>query len=423
MTTYLTADRVVSGESVWPDGAVRFDGDEILSAGPDVEPEAGDRTYDLEGHTLLPGLVDGHVHITGTGLDPSLDGAMESRYGTGVNRSDLVNASPAHRTVRTVGNARRTVEAGVTTVRDLGGPADVPMVVRDAVLEGDLVGPRILAAGEGISSTGGHGDVVPSHLEAVLDTEPGQIGAIGVVADGVAGVRRAVRKQVKKGADLVKVWTSAAATDNEGEVLPFSEGELAAVVEEANRHGLDVAAHAQTAGSVQASLDAGVDTIEHGMYVDRPTVERLAASEAYLTFTYATMYSLAERDVFPDHKNESARAALAHQREQVPAIRETGADVAMGSDAGSYALDNGANAEELLHMVDAGFDPLETLRIATHDTATMLGLGDEVGLLEPGYGADVVAVEGNPLDDVSVLADPDRMGLVVARGEVVVDAS
>lgn len=421
MATFLTADRVISGDDVWKGGGVRFEGDEILDAGSDVEPASDDRTYTLSGHTLMPGLIDGHVHITGTGLDPILDGKMESRYGTGVSRRDLVNTSPSQRVVRTIANARRTVESGVTTVRDLGGPADVPMVVRDAIADGVVDGPRIRAAGEGISSTGNHGDLVPSHVETFLDVEPGQLGSIGVVADGVDEVRRAVRRQIKKGADLVKVWTSASATDTEGDILPYSEEEIKAVVEEAKRHGIDVAAHAQTPSSIEASIEAGVDTIEHGMYIDKSGIDRLVENEVFLTFTYATMHSLANVDAFPDWKNEKARETLDRQLGVVDDIREAGVRVAMGSDAGSYALNNGDNAMEVVHMVEAGYSASEALRISTADTAEMLGMGDEVGLLEPGYGADIVAVRGNPLEDISVVADEDHVTLVVSQGKFVTD--
>jgi imidazolonepropionase-like amidohydrolase len=401
----LRADRIVTGESVYEDGAILIDEGVVESVGSRDDVSAdGAVTRSLDGYTLLPGLIDGHVHITGP--DPAV-GAVE----------DLFQHSTSEVTIRALENARKTIEAGVTTVRDLGSPNDVAMAVRDAIAAGSFPGPRILTSGQGLTATAGHGDHVPWHVETHLATESGELGSKGLVVDGVDEVRRAVRRQVKLGADLIKVWATDGINDvGGGRTMSFSRRELEAIVDEATRHDLPVAAHAYGTDAIEACVRAGVRSIEHGHFMDEGAIEAMADHDVFLTFTYAAFHRLATADRYD---SENPRSALEHQRSMLPLARERGVSFAMGTDAGTV-VGNGDNAVELRHLRDAGFEPLEAIRIATVETARMLGL-DSVGSLQAGYTADLIGVRGNPLSDVTLLEAPENIDLVLKEGQVVKD--
>lgn len=396
----LTADQIVTADGEIENGAVLVDDGVITAVGSQTDiDQSACESVSLEGYTLLPGLIDGHVHITGPPVDT---GAVE----------DLTGNSTAEVTVRAIENARRTVEAGVTTIRDLGSPNDVAMTLREAIAAGTFDGPRVLTSGQGLTATAGHGDLVPWHVDSFLETEAGNIGSKGLVADGPTGVRRAVRRQAKLGADLIKVWATDGTGDRGGgRILSFSPAELEAIVDEATRLDLPVAAHAHGAQAIKVCVEAGVRSIEHGMYMDEEAVDVMAESGTYLTFTYATMEEMAYGEAYG---YDSTKQALEHQRSMLSYARERGVNFAMGTDAGTVTA-NGENGVELEHLVDRGFDPLEAIEICTAGSAAMLGL-DSVGRLEAGYTADLIAVRGDPLTDVSVLQDPDRIDLVMRDG-------
>jgi imidazolonepropionase-like amidohydrolase len=406
-TLYVEAGRVVTGDGdAFRDGAVLIADDRIEAVGPveDVSPEDADREYHLPEHTLLPGLIDAHVHIASLG-DP--------------NRSAYVlGTSTAERVIQTVGNARATVEAGITTVRDVGSPGDVPMVVRDAVADGTIRGPRIVTCGQGLTATGGHGDAVPPHLSHEGVAENGR------VANGVAAVRTAVREQLQRGADAVKVWATGGVIDPEGEidVVEYSQTELNALVEEADRHNAHVAAHAHPPSGIQSCVEAGVRSIEHGMYVDEESAALMAEHGTYLVSTLSVMERLSTNPDVPEYYRTNSRAAMEHHASMLPTVREMGVPLAMGTDAGAPTYDHGGNASELVCLADAGLDAADVIEIATRNTAELLEF-DDLGVLEPGYLADVIAVAGDPLDDVSVLADPENVSLVVGDGRVQVEPS
>jgi len=400
VSQYLLADRVVTGDSVHDDGAVLVRNGRIEAVGPaDEVPTDADVMRSLDGYTVLPGLIDAHVHITGP--PPRTDTV-----------ADLFRHSPAEVTVRTIQNARETIRAGVTTVRDLGSPNDVAMTVRDAIAEGTIDGPRILTAGQGLTSTDGHGDLVPWHVKEHLTADSGTLGSKGLVVDGESDLRTAVRRQAALGADLIKVWATDGINDRGGGTrLSYSPAEIEAIVDEADRHDLPVAAHAYSSEAIEVCVRAGVRSIEHGHFMDEAAIDLLADRGVFLTFTFAAFHSLTTAECYD---NETPQEALEHQRSMLPLAREYGVNFAMGTDAGTVVA-NGANGVELKHMCDAGFDPLEAIRIATEDTAALLGL-DSVGQLESGYAADLIAVEGDPLSDVRLLEDAGRIDLVIKEG-------
>ncbi|WP_137285375.1 metal-dependent hydrolase family protein [Halorussus salinisoli] len=409
MKRVVTADRVLTPDRTIEPGMVIHEGGRILDAGTAGEitiPSTVDEEVNLDGYSILPGLVDGHVHLTGTGVDvvPPRGPFEESIAGS---------------TIRAVENARRTLHAGVTTVRDLGGPNEVVFELRDRIDAGDISGPRVIAAGQGLSTTGGHGDTVPERI--ATDEMREQSVTKSRVVDGQLEVRRAIRSQLKWGADVIKVWATDGVTDESGgHELHFTPTELTAASEEARNRDVPVAAHAHCPEGIQACLDAGVRSIEHGIWMDEESMNRIAESEVYLTLTYATMFALVEDERRPEWMRDNADRALDHHLSMLPRARERGVAFAMGTDAGT-ALPNGHNGRELELMIrEGGFDPEDTIEVCTERTAAMLGL-DDVGRIEQGYIADFIAVKGDPIEDAELLSDPQNIHLVVKDGEVMKD--
>lgn len=376
-----------------PGGRVVVEDDTIVevAAGRAGGLAAGERRLDLDGLTLLPGLVNCHVHLCVSGAaDPV----------------GMLTAEPLALTaVRAACHARVTVEAGVTTVRDLGGREHVELAVRAAVRDGLVPGPRILAAGKAICMTGGHG-----HW-------------IGREADGPVEVRKAVREQLRAGADVVKVIaTGGVMTPGVEPGAPqLGPDELLAAVEEATRAGRRVAAHAQGTQGIAAAVDAGVASVEHGVFLTEEIVARMRARGVVLVPTLVAPERIASAGVgagIPGWLVAKSEAVLAAHVRSFQLACRAGVAIAAGSDAGTPMNPHGSLVPELRLMARYGLAPRECLRAATVTAAELLGLGDRLGRLAEGYWADLIAVEGDPQEDLTAL---DRVRLVVARGRVVLD--
>lgn len=403
MQGYIEAGQVITADgTVYDDGAVRIDGTQIRAVGPqeDVDSDDIDYQYELPDHTLMPGIIDVHTHLSSTG-NPD------------VTADDLLR-SVSKKTVDAVANARSTIEAEVTAVRDVGSALDVAMSVRDDVDAGRIPGPRIVACGQGLTATGGHADVSPWHI----DTE--NVDGQGRVANGVSEVRAAVREQLERDADAIKVWATGGVIDPEGEIdtLEYSQEELNAIVGEADRHNVHVAAHAHRPNGILACVEAGVRSIEHGMYMDDESIKAMAKNDAYLTLTMAVMQTLITSDSVPEYYKTNTEAAVEYRRSKIQDALDAGVKFVMGTDAGAPTLPHGENTLELECMVDAGIDPLEAIEIATRQSAELLGLGETVGVLRDGFEADLIAVDGDPLADVKVLRDSGNIDLVMVGGNV-----
>lgn len=345
---------------------------------------------DTTGQTLMPGLIDCHVHMT-FGAEPNMADAV-SRIGL----ADLV--------LKTLENAQATLRGGITSVRDCGGREFVEIVIRDAINEGRHQGPSLRCAGRLICITGGHGRW------------------IGREADGVDEVRKAVRETIRGGADCVKMMATGGVTTPNVDplVAHFTPEEIAAGIEEAHRFGLRVASHAQGADGIRNAVEGGVDSIEHGFELTEPLIETMIAKGVYLvpTLSASAMLLSQARDLLPQFMFDKASRFREMHESSFKGFVAAGGRIAMGTDAGTPFNFHGDNAQELAHMVRLGMSPLEALRAGTSVAADLLDLPGH-GSVAEGKCADLLLVDGNPIEDVSAAADRRNHVMVMKNGRPV----
>jgi imidazolonepropionase-like amidohydrolase len=384
--------------------AILIEGDRIKEVGP-ADAVAGHaprdvRVIDLRTATLLPGLIDCHTHMT---ADP------------GDYYKQLFRMSAIDEAVRAHVFAKRTLDAGFTTVRNVGAAEFIDVALRNAINEGVVPGPRMLVSTMPLSATGGHGDV--NGMSPYLHFD----GFTGI-ANGVDQIREKIRFEVKYGADLIKVLASAGVLSEEESVgaPQYSQEELNALVEEATMWGRKVAAHAHGAEAIKRAVKAGVASIEHGSLIDDEGIRLMKERGTYLVADiYNDDYIIAEytRLGYPQKIIDKERMVGRLQRENFKKAVQAGVKIAFGTDAGVYP--HGWNAKQFAHMVRWGTTPLQAIQAATVNAADLLGWADRVGALEPGKYADVIAVQGDPLQDVTVL---EHVGFVMKGGQVVKDS-
>jgi len=348
---------------------------------------------DLRELFVLPGLIDCHTHLLGQSVP------VEERIRRRLQETE------AHAAIDGVVYAERTLAAGFTTVRNVGSFGSTGLALRDRIASGMIPGPRMLVSGPAVTVTGGHGD----WTNAISPALRPELGPEMMTADGPAEVRKAVRARVREGVDLIKITATggvlsmtAAGVDQQ-----FFEDELAAIVEAAHRMGRKVAAHAHGADGIKAALRAGVDSIEHGTYLDDEAIALFVETGAYLVPTIHAGEYVAEKakeeGYYPPEIREKAAAVGPVLQGALGRAYEGGVRIAFGTDVG--VGDHGTNALELEYMVEAGIPPEHCLVTATIHAADLCGLSDRLGTLEPGKWADVIAVRGDPLADVGVLRD------------------
>ncbi|HTF38795.1 MAG TPA: amidohydrolase family protein [Blastocatellia bacterium] len=397
----IKAGRLVDVRSgrVLTDQAILIEGGRIKQVGSaqSIQAPAGARVIDLSNATVLPGLIDCHTHLT---LEPGQNG-YES-LGISIPREALFGAK----------NAKLTLEAGFTTVRNVAAHGYTDVALRDAINAGDVPGPRIDAAGPAIGVTGGHMD---NSLLA-----PEYHHSSDSVADGVPALIAKVREQVKYGADVIKIAATGGVLSkgDSPEATQFSDEEIRAVVAEAHRLGRKVAAHAHGAAGIKQAVLAGVDSIEHGSFIDDEAIRLMKEKGTYLVPTlYLADWFIEnyQRLRVPEFMVEKAKVVMPAARQNIARAFKAGVKVAFGTDAAVYP--HGLNAREFAVMVKLGMTPMQSIQAATINAADLLGWSDRVGSIEAGRFADIIAVNGDPTADVKLL---ERVFFVMKGGQVVV---
>lgn len=403
----VRAGRLIDGTGANPQRnvVILIEAGRITAVGPDVAVPAGARQIDLSHLTVLPGFVDAHVHLTGHVLgEPGWDNAG-------------VRETPADAALRGARHARSTLEAGFTSVRNVGAGGFADVALRDAIARGDVPGPRMQVAAHALGITGGHCDFTNGYVAGVFGAEPG--GERGV-ADGPDAIRAAIRFQVKHGADVIKICATGGVL-SEGDsvgVQQYMADELRAVVEVAQLMERRVAAHAHGTAGIKAAVAAGVTSIEHGSILDDEAVRLMREHGTYLVPTLMAAESverLARNGTLTGERADKALAVAPLMRSSIRRAAAGGVRIALGTDAGVFP--HGTNGHEFTLLVEwGGLTPMQAIVAGTSTAAELLGWSAQVGRVAPGRYADLVAVAGDPLADIRVL---ERVDWVMKGGAVI----
>ncbi|HEY0927031.1 amidohydrolase family protein [Brevundimonas sp.] len=400
-TTFVQVGRLLADPST---GIVQRDKTLVIRGNQVVEIRDGfvgeGTVVDLRGEFVLPGLIDSHVHLTGEQSPTSrLDGVTQSN-------SDQAFVGARY--------AMRTLRAGFTTVADLGATNESIFALRDAVRRGDVPGPRIIASGEAVSIHGGHGDI-NGYREDIMHMFTGES-----ICSGPEDCMRAVRLQVRSGADIIKITATGGVLSNTAAGLgqQFSDEELEAIIDAAHRMGRQVTAHAHGADGINSFLRAGGDSIEHGTYLDAESIRLMRRDGVYLVPTlmagdFVTRVASGPDNFFTPAQTAKALEAGPLMLDMARRAHEGGVRIAFGTDSGVSA--HGDNAQEFALLVRAGLTPLEAIQAATVNAAAHLRIQDQAGRIAVGMPADLIAVRGDPLTDVTEL---ERVSFVMKGGTV-----
>ena len=402
--TYIHAGQLLdgTGDNIRENVTIIINGNSIEAIENGfLEPGNETRLVDLSKQTILPGLIDMHVHLEGE--------TNPNRY------IETFTMDPEERALRSVMFAKRTLDAGFTTVRDLGGTG-VNTALRDAIAKGYVNGPRIISVGKSLATTGGHADPTNGFKRELM----GQPGPADGVVNGVEDAREAVRQRYKNGADHIKITATGGVLSvaKSGQNPQFMDDELRAIVETANDYGMHVAAHAHGKEGMMRAVLAGVKTIEHGTYMDDEVMQAMIDNDTYYVPTILAGNFVAEKAKIDGYFPNLVRPKA---REIGPLIQETfskayryGVQIAFGTDTG--VSPHGENAKEFELMVEAGMPEHEAILSSVKTAAEILGLQDQIGSIEPGKHADIIAVDQNPLEDITAL---QRVVFVMKDGEIV----
>jgi imidazolonepropionase-like amidohydrolase len=400
----VRAGTLIDGVSREPliDHEILIEDGRVIEVAPQVSAPPGTPMLDLGEYTITPGFIDCHTHLTliigpGWTLRP-------------------VQETEADAALRGVQAARVTLEAGFTTVRNVGGRDRAGIALKRAIDAGRISGPRIVPAGNFISIVGGHGDI-NGFAPGVRESQP--MWQYGVIANP-QDCRAAVRYAIKHGAEVIKIMSTGGVLSPGDAVTArqFSDEELAAIVEEAGFAGIKVASHAHGTEGIKAAIKAGVASIEHGSFLDSESIKLMKKHNCYLVPTRMAGEAVLEQVVageLPDWAAEKALEVVPSMRESFANAVRSGVPIAFGTDAGVFP--HGLNAREFQLLVEGGMSPMQAILSATREAALLLGR-DDVGVLEASRWADLVAVKGNPLEDITILEQPS---LVMKGGVVIVD--
>ena len=394
----VRAARLIDGKGGAPitNAVILIDGERITAVGSGLAIPRDARVIDLGNATVLPGFIDAHTHVTG----------QPSNY-----YEDIFRKSPIDVAIMAHVYAKRTLDAGFTTIRDVGAGEFVDVALRNAINAGAVPGPRMQAATLTVGSTGGHGDI--TGFSPYL-----KFGQFSGIADGVVEIRKLVRFEVKNGADVIKMLASAGVLSEEESVgaPQFTQEEMNAVVDEAHMWDKRVAAHAHGAEAIKRAIRAGVNSIEHASLIDDEGIRMAKEHGTYLVMDiYNDDYVMAEykRLGYPDKILAKEKLVGRTQRENFRKAAQAGVKLAYGTDSGVYP--HGWNGKQFAKMVEWGLTPMQAIQSATVNAADLLGWSDRVGELTQGHFADMVAVTGDPLKDITEL---ERVKFVMKGGAV-----
>jgi len=403
--TYIHAGRVIAvpGKAPLGPSTIVVDQGRIISVQQGhAAPPAGASVIDLRAKTVLPGLIDSHVHLA-------------SDRGGEASLLAQVREEPAMHALEAQMNGMKTLRAGFTTVRNLGDDGGITLALREAVKRGWVQGPRIVDAASSISTTGGHMDgrgALNDDLVALMP-EPENL------CDSVESCRKVVRRQIDRGADVIKFATTGGVNSGTGLATRMYEDEARELVRTAHAYGRKVAVHAHGADGIKLALRAGADSIEHGTVMDDEVLRLFRQTGSYYVPTLSTVNGYLERlakdpNAYTGAVKQQIEWRIGITGQSLLKAYPAGVKIAFGTDAG--VSKHGRNADEFELMVKYGMPPAEALKAATVNAADLLGLAQEIGTIETGKSADIIAVDGDPLTDVTVLKQVD---FVMARGEVV----
>jgi imidazolonepropionase-like amidohydrolase len=406
----LKAARLFDGKSkaLLQNGVVIVQGNKIVDAGSNLPAPADAQVIDLGDATLSPGFMDGHTHLT---LDFS--GNYNER------RLRELDLNISEHAIMATRYARATVEAGFTTVRDLGsrfvGSKEfVDVALRNSINKGVIVGPRMLVATFGIGATGGHFDATSGFRDMLFGREPDYSEGI---ADGPDAIRKAVRFEVKNGADVIKAAVSGGVLSlaDEVDTPQLTPAEMAALVDETHRLRKKVAVHCHGDQAAKDAIEAGVDSIEHGSFMKPETLTLMKNKGTYLTPTLmATEWIMSKIDNYPPALQAKAKAAAAARSDMFRNAVKMGVKISFGTDAAVFP--HGQNAKEFKLMVDLGMQPIDALKAATGNAADLFGIAQKTGALEKGKLADVIAMPGDPTADITAT---ERVSFVMKDGKII----
>jgi imidazolonepropionase-like amidohydrolase len=405
----LKAARLFDGKSrsLIQNGVVLIQGDKIVDAGANITIPSDAQVIDLGDATLSPGFIDAHTHLTGDYSDYKKE------------RMDQIDLNVSEHALRASVHARKTLEAGFTTVRDVGSrfPGSkefVDVALRNAINKGYVVGPRMLVATYGIGATGGHFDPTGGFRDMLFGREPDYSEGI---ADGPDAIRKAVRFEVKNGADVIKAAVSGGVLSltDEVDTPQFTPAEMAALVDESHRLRKKVAVHCHGDQAGRDAIEAGVDSIEHGSFLKLETLTLMKNKGTYLTPTLmASEYIMGKLDAYPPALQAKARAATAARSDMFRNALKIGVKISFGTDAAVFP--HGQNAKEFKLMTDLGMSPIDALKSATANDADLLGVSQKLGTLEKGKLADIIAMPGDPTQDITAT---ERVSFVMKEGKII----
>jgi len=391
-TIFRNGNVIIGNGEIVEKGTVAINGNIITFVGATkkIRPSKKDKVFDISGKSILPGLIDAHVHLC-------LDGSPDPI-------TSLLKDSTPQLTLKAAHHARQTLDAGVTTIRDMGGKDYVDLAIRDGIESGLLQGPRMICSGRVVCMTGGHG------------------WQFGREADGTDEIREAVREQLKAGADFVKlIATGGVMTKGvDPGATQFTLEELLAGVEEARKAGRRTATHAQGTEGIKNSLWAGVNSIEHGFFLDDEAIELMLEMNAYLVPTLNAPYQIIRGGIkggVPRYAVEKSKSVMKSHFQSVRRAYKSKIPIAMGTDAGTPFNCHGENLKEMELLVKAGMTPMEAMVATTKIASEVLGLEKKIGTLEKGKLADLIVVDGNPLKDIQLLQDKDKIRVIMKEGQ------